>query len=200
MKTLALASAAGAALLSLLSLSPKDSAVGAADGNYTVDPVHSSVIFSTRHLGVSRFYGRFDEVEGQIELNEQDLAQSRVSIQIPAESIDTNSPNRDGHLKSPDFFSAKEFPLISFESEEIRGEMDAFEVQGKLTMHGVTRPVTAKASFVGSGDTMFEDFRSGFEARFTVRPSAFGFAFMRKNPELLGPEVEIIVSLECVRQ
>lgn len=169
-------------------------------GAWAADPGHSSVVFATTHLGVSRFYGRFNEVAATIELNESDLAQSHVSIEVPVESVDTNNEQRDGHLKSPDFFSAKEFPVISFESEKVSGNKDEFRVEGSLTMHGVTKKVTAECRSIGSGDTMFGDKRAGFEARFTVEPAQFGFAFMEKNPKALGPEVEVIVSLECVAQ
>ncbi len=171
-----------------------------ASGAYEADAGHSSVVFATGHLGVSRFYGRFNEVSAAIQFNEADVKQSRVSIEIPAESIDSNNGKRDAHLKSPDFFSAKEFPVITFESKAVRGTKDALEIEGTLTLRGVAKPVTAQGRLVGSGETMFGDFRAGFEARLTMKPADFGFAFVEKNPKAVGPEVEVTVSLECVRQ
>ena len=197
MKSLAIVAALGAVLLSSGTNSTEPVS---ASGTYEVDGGHSSVVFSTKHLDVSRFYGRFNEVSGSIDFNEADVTQSRVSIEIPTASVDSNSEQRDGHLKSPDFFSAKEFPVITYESKSITDSADAFEIQGELTLRGVTKPVTAKAVQVGSGDTMFGDFRSGFEARFEIQPADFGFTFMKEKPKAVGPGVEVIVSLECIKQ
>ena len=180
-------------------LTSSASFVEGSSGSYTVDGGHSSVVFATKHLGVSRFYGRFNEVSGSLELNEDDLGQSSITLEIPTASVDSNSEQRDGHLKSPDFFSAKEFPVITFESSTIRGTRDAFEIDGELTLRGVTKTITAKGGFVGAGDTMFGDYRCGFEARFTIAAADYGVPFMKERPNAVGPEVEVIVSLECVR-
>ena len=95
MKSLAIVAALGAALLSSGTNSTEPVS---ASGTYEVDGGHSSVVFSTKHLDVSRFYGRFNEVSGSIDFNEADVTQSRVSIEIPTASVDSNSEQRDGHL------------------------------------------------------------------------------------------------------
>ena len=201
MKTFALLLALAAALAShARTPAPGAPAGEELSGSYAADAVHSSVVFSTMHMGVVPFWGRFNTVSADIQFNEKDITQSRVSVEIPADSIDTNNGKRDDHLKSPDFFSAKEFPLITFESKSVKGKQDALEITGDLTMHGVTKSITAKGRHVGSGSSPFGDFRAGFEARFTVKPADFGFAFMKNDPDALGPEVEVVLSLECVQE
>lgn len=200
MKSLALIAVSALALVSFHRPGPEPAPAVPGGGEYVADPAHSSVVFATDHLGVSRFYGRFNAVSATLQFNDEDLSQSRVSIEIPVESVDTNSDQRDGHLKSPDFFSAKEFPLITFESSAVRGTKEAFTIEGELTMRGTTRKVSAQGRMVGTGPTMFGDERAGFEARLTLEPVDFGFTFMEKNPKALGPTVEVIVSLECIAQ
>ena len=204
MKTFALLLALAAAIASH-ARTPAPSTPGAPageelSGSYAADAVHSSVVFSTMHMGVVPFWGRFNTVSADIQFNEKDIAQSHVSVEIPADSIDTNNEKRDGHLKSPDFFSAKEFPLITFESKSVKGKKDALEITGDLTLHGVTKSITAKGRCTGSGSSPFGDFRAGFEARFTFKPADFGFAFMKNDPEALGPDVDVVISLECVQE
>jgi polyisoprenoid-binding protein YceI len=84
---------------------------------FKIDPVHSSVIFSIKHLGVTDFYGRFNDVSGTVVFDKADPSKSSVEVTVPVESVDTKNEKRDQHLKSPDFFNAKQFPMIIFKSE-----------------------------------------------------------------------------------
>ena len=119
---------------------------------------------------------------------------------IEAESVNTNAPDRDKHVKSADFFNAKEFPEIVFESKKVSGKPEALTVEGELTFHGVTKPVSAKARVVGTGDTMFKDHRTGFAAELVLDMADFNVAFVKKTPGAVGPEVALTISLECVRK
>lgn len=168
---------------------------------YTVDPVHSSVIFGVRHLGVSNFYGVFEEVTGTVVVDEEDLSRSRVSLEIPTDSLETRDEKRNGHLRSPDFFNTREFPSITFESSAVRSLAgDRFEVEGDLEVRGQTSTMTIEVEKVGEGKTAFGDTRAGFEARFTVNLETLRMPVLEKMSEaMLGREVRMIVSLECIR-
>lgn len=192
-------SAAGlAGLLASLS-SPTTSAPTAAEA-YSIDTVHSAVVFETKHMGISMAHGRFNTISAeQSKLTfDKDLAKSSILLVVDAASVDTNDEKRDEHLRNADFFSAKEFPEIVFESKKITGTEKDFQVAGELTFHGVTKPVTAKGRMIGSGEA-FGGFRAGFEASFTIDLADFDIAMVKKNPGAVGPEVELTVSLECVR-
>jgi len=167
---------------------------------FAIDPAHSAVVFRTKHLGISTFWGRFNKVEGTIRLDEDDLADSSIEVEIEAASVDTGSADRDKHLRSPDFFSVKEFPAITFASTRVEGGLDALKITGRLELHGVTKEVTAEAALVGQGETFFGDYRAGFEARFALDMTDFDIGFVKNRPGAVGPEVEVILGLECIRQ
>ena len=171
---------------------------------YKVDPVHSTVVFHTKHVGISQTYGRFDRISAEksaVTFDPADPGKSSLLLVIDADSVDTNAPDRDKHVKSPDFFSVKEFPEIVFESKKISGKSDDLEVTGDLTFHGVSKSVKAKARLVGQGEVaMSRDYRAGFVAEFQIDMRDFGLDFVKKNPGAVGPEVALTVSLECVKE
>jgi polyisoprenoid-binding protein YceI len=180
-----------AVILGLLGISAH-----AAD-TFKIDPVHSSVIFSAMHLGVANFYGRFNDVSGTVVFDKADPSKSSVDLTIPVESVDTHNEKRDQHLKSPDFFNAKQFPVITFKSKTVESSGDTYKVTGDFTLHGVTKPVTLEIKKGGEGQGAQGEIRGGGEARFTIKRSDFGMAFMQ-GP--VGDEINIIVSLEGVKQ
>jgi polyisoprenoid-binding protein YceI len=109
---------------------------------WDIDPAHSSVEFSVRHMMVSTVKGQFQKVKGTVELDEKDATKSTVEVSIETASIDTHEAKRDAHLKSPDFFDAAKFPALTFKSTKIeKAGKGKFKVTGDLTMHGVTRPL-----------------------------------------------------------
>ena len=155
------AALAAAASLSFLSVDPAAPAQegGAKALTYDIDNVHSAVIFRVRHLGIGMAYGRFNDISGTITYGGKDsLKSSSIAVSVEADSVDTNSKDRDEHLKSPDFLSAKEFPKIEFKSTKVEQKGEETTVTGDLTLHGITKPVTAKVTHVGSGgDPMGND-------------------------------------------
>jgi polyisoprenoid-binding protein YceI len=168
-------------------------ALAEAADTYKVDTVHSTVLFRVSHLGASNSYGRFNDITGTLTLGD---AGGSVDLQVKAESIDTANEKRDQHLKGPDFFAVKQFPLIQFKGDQVKKTAaDAYEIAGKLTLHGVTRDVTVKATKVGSAKDPQGDVRTGFECKFKIKRSDFGMTYM-VGP--IGDEVELIVSLECL--
>lgn len=188
------------ALLPLMTAQKAAEAPQAAGGTetYKVDPVHSSNWFCIKHLNVANFYGRFNELEGTIVLNPSDPAACSFDIQIKVDSVDSNNSGRDKHLKSGEFFDAEKYPQIKFKSTAVKkaGE-EAYDVQGDLTLHGVTKPLTVKVERTGAGPGMKGERRAGFETRFDIKRSDFGMTTMLNG---LGDEVRLTVSIEAVRQ
>lgn len=192
---------AGLAGLSTAFPSSAPSAPAAAAETFKIDNAHSTVVFHTKHLGISEAYGRFNTLTDDSELVlDADPAKSTLRLVVAAESVDTGLADRDKHLRNADFFNAKEHPEIVFETKKISGKADALEVSGELTFLGVTKSITAKARQVGKGDTAFGDHRVGFVADFSFSMADFGVAFVKQNPGAVGPEVHVTVSLECIRK
>lgn len=191
-------------LLVLVGVSTRPDAAPAAEGannadTFTIDGVHSNVIFKIEHLGVSSFFGRFNDVSGSFLLDRENPDQSRVEIVVKSKSVDTNASRRDRHLKSPDFFNADEFPTITFTSTSVTpGEGDTFKVDGKFTLLGTTRPLSVTLNWIGEGDRGAQfGYRGGFDTTFTIKRSDFG---MDWHPELLGDDVTLFVGIEGQRR
>jgi polyisoprenoid-binding protein YceI len=176
----------------LIGLSP----LALATTTYEVDATHSSVLFRVKHLETSYFYGRFNEISGNITLDKEAPTKSRVALEIKAESVDTFNERRNQHLKSPDFFNVKQFPVIAFKSKSVkRLDADTYEITGDLTLHGVTKTLTIQAKQTGTSKNRRGNELVGFETTFTIKRSEFGMNFMLNG---LSDEVKLIVSLECV--
>jgi polyisoprenoid-binding protein YceI len=111
-------------------------------GTWDIDPAHSTVEFSVRHMMVTTVKGQFQKVKGTVQLDEKDPGKSSVEAEIEATSIDTREPKRDGHLKSAEFFDVARFPVLTFKSTKVeKAGKGKLKVTGDLTMHGVTKPV-----------------------------------------------------------
>jgi polyisoprenoid-binding protein YceI len=164
---------------------------------YKVDPVHSSVLFSAKHFGVTDFYGDFKEITGTVTFDAADASKSSVELTVPVVSLETRNEKRDQHLKSPDFFNAAQFPAITFKSTKIEGAGDNYKVSGDLSIHGVTKPVTVDFKKGGEGKGGKGEVRGGGETRFTIKRSDYGMNFMAGA---IGDDVNIILSLEGVKQ
>lgn len=163
---------------------------------WTVDGVHSSIVFKVKHLDTAYVWGRFNEMSGSFVLDPENPDNSRVDVTVPAASIDTNNENRDQHLRSPDFFNAREFENLRFASESFRRTGDkTFEASGEMTMLGVTKPLTVAIRHTGDSESQRFGTRRGFEATFTVKRSDFGMTYM---PDGLSDEIAVTVSIEGV--
>ena len=167
-----------------------------AQTNFKVDPVHSFVMFKVGHLGVSNAWGRFNDPQGVVVWDDNDPSKGKVEITLQADKIDTGNEKRDQHLKSPDFFNARQFPTLTFKSNAIAKKTEGeFEVGGDLTVHGVTKPITVTVRKTGEADTQMGH-RGGWETNFTVKRSDFGMNFM---PGGIGDEVTLHIAIEGVR-
>lgn len=165
---------------------------------YAVDSVHSSIIFRIQHMGVSYFYGRINGPAGKFAFSPDDPAACSFEITAKAENVDSGNAKRDDHLKSGDFFNAKQFPDITFKSKSVRKRGEgAYQVTGDLSLHGVTRAITVDLDHVGCATDSRGTARCGFDTAFAIKRSEFGMDFMQ-GP--LGDEVRLMVGIEGVRQ
>ncbi|MCA9286479.1 MAG: YceI family protein [Phycisphaerales bacterium] len=161
---------------------------------FKVDAVHSAVLYKVKHMNVSYSYGRFNDVSGTFLLDAEDPSASAIDVTIKTESVDSGNGDRDKHLRSQDFFSAKEFPTIGFKSSAVRKTASgAFEVDGTLSLRGQSKPITATVESTGTGPGMRGGEMAGMHTTFTIKRSDFGMSFM-VGP--IGDEVTMTVSLE----
>lgn len=170
---------------------------------YKADPVHSSVGFSIRHF-VSDVDGRFHDFDGVIQYDAQNPTHSSVQFTVQAASISTENPDRDKHLKSPDFFDVAKYPTLTFTSTKVTpAGSNSFEVTGNLTMHGVTKTVTIPASFLGTVKMPKGGEKAGFKSTFTLNRLDYGVAWNRAiegGGAMLGDEVTINIKIEANRE
>ena len=160
---------------------------------YQADPVHSAVVFRIKHMNTSYIWGRFNKITGVFSLDAKDPAQSKLEFQVDTASVDTANPQRDQHLKSPDFFNAVQYPTITFKSKSVSGSPAGYEVNGDLTLHGVAKPITLKVSQTGAGKDMRGGAIGGIDTSFTIKRSDFGMSNMLNA---VGDEVWVNVSVE----
>ena len=134
-----------------------------APGNYQIDPSHSSVEAVARHLMVSKVRGRFGVFSGTIVVAD-DVAQSRVEVEIDATSVDTRDAQRDGHLRSGDFLDVERFPTLTFVSTQVDRDGDDWKVRGDLTIRDVTNAVTLDVEYLGQLSDPWGNTRAAFSA------------------------------------
>lgn len=183
-------------LAAALALGLLNSASAAAE-TYKIDPVHSTVSFSIRHL-VSKFTGGFTKVTGTIVADPANLEQATVEATVSIGSINTADDKRNAHVLSPDFLDGAKFPTATFKSTAWKktGE-DAYDVTGNLTIKDVTKPVVLKVKVLGFGAGMGGAQISGWEATTTIKKSEFGAAGPAMLGKALGDEVTISIGIEA---
>lgn len=170
---------------------------------YSIDAAHSSVGFSVRHMVFAKAHGRFTKFEGEITLDEQNLAASSARVTIDTASIDTSNEQRDGHLKSPDFFDVANHPTMTFVSKKVEGSAESFKLVGDLTIHGVTREVTLDAEVTGHGKDPWGNYRTGFHAKGQINRADFGLTWnqvLETGGVIVGEKVEITLDVEGVKK
>ncbi|MBO3663316.1 YceI family protein [Microbacterium stercoris] len=171
-------------------------------GTYTIDPAHSEVGFSVRHMMISKVKGAFHVIEGTIVAPENPLEAS-VTAKADVASINTKDEGRDQHLRSADFFDAEQFPTIEFVSTGVREEDGEFLVDGDLTIHGVTQPVTFNLELGGFGTDPWGNFKAGATGTAKVDRESFGLtwnAALETGGVLVGKDVTITLDLQASLQ
>jgi polyisoprenoid-binding protein YceI len=170
---------------------------------WVIDPSHSNATFTVRHM-FTKVRGRFTKLSGTIETRGGSFTDGSVAVEIDADSIDTNDPQRDGHLRSQDFLGAGDNPTIAFHSTGIiPRDGDEFLIVGDLTIRGVTRPVTLEAEFEGGGATPFGTEVASWTATTEIDRHDFGASWnapLEAGGFLLGDDVKIQLDIEAVKQ
>ncbi|HET8772604.1 MAG TPA: YceI family protein [Thermoanaerobaculia bacterium] len=173
-----------------------------AQETWTVDKGHSTANFKIRHF-TANVIGAFNDFDGTVTMDRENPAKSSVEFTIQAASIDTNSENRDKHLRSADFFETDKFPTIAFKSTSVAPKgKEAFDVTGDLTMHGVTKRVTLPVTFGGFAKTQRGE-KAGFEVETTLNRKDYGIVWNRALDEggfMLSDDVKVTINLEMNKQ
>lgn len=170
-------------------------------GTWTIDPVHSSVSFSVRHLVVSKVRGRFANFSGAVVVAEDGTPS--VSAEIAVDSIDTGNEQRDAHVKSADFFDAAQYPTAKFVSTAVRADGDDYVVDGDFTLKGVTKPVSLKLEFNGVNPGMGHGEVAGFEASVVLNRKDFGIDIdmpLETGGAVVGDKVTVTLEIEALKQ
>ncbi|MEU9335258.1 YceI family protein [Streptomyces sp. NPDC048290] len=152
--------------------------LSALTGEYTLDPAHTTIGFTARHAMVTNVKGKFLDFSGTLHLDGSDPAKSTASIDVTMESVDTGNKDRDGHLKSADFFKIDEFPTMTFRSTkaEALGDED-YRITGDLSVLGVTKSITIDLEFNGAAKDPFGNERVGFEGKTEIKRSEWGLTW-----------------------
>ncbi|MGH9293192.1 MAG: YceI family protein [Acidimicrobiales bacterium] len=170
-------------------------------GSWTVDPVHSDVSFIVRHMMVSKLRGHFERFSGQI-VTGGDPLESTVTATVDAASLNTNNAQRDDHIRSADFLEVDQYPTLEFRSTSLRAEgADEYALEGDLTVHGVTRPVTFELELNGFTADPFGGYRTGFSATTDISRSDFGVSInlpMEGGGVVVADKIQIRLEIEAV--
>ncbi|MFQ3175780.1 MAG: polyisoprenoid-binding protein YceI [Psychromonas sp.] len=168
----------------------------ASAADYKIDGAHASVNFKVSHLGYSFIQGRFNKFDGQFSFDETNIADSKITVNVDTSSLDSNHAERDKHIKSDDFINASKFSEAKFVSQKFTEKADgSLTVNGNLTLHGITKPITIDANFVGAGEDPWGGYRAGFQGTTRLQLVDFGI-------QVMGPAsyVDMELNVEGIRQ
>jgi polyisoprenoid-binding protein YceI len=173
------------------------------ESTWKIDPAHSQSEFTIRHMAISNVRGRFTSIAGTIVLDDKDLAKSNVQATIDTTTVDTGVAQRDGHLKSADFFDVAKYPTMSFASKSVTRSGDEYLVNGDLTIHGVTKPVVLHLEAPGNEQIGIDKkAHRGFSATTTIHRQDFGLVWNGPLPSgdnMLGDDVKISLDIEAAK-
>ena len=172
----------------------------AQSSTWVADPMHSEVDFSVSHLSISNVHGRFGKIDATLVYDAADVTKSTVKATIDISTVKTGEDGRDNHLKTPDFFDVASFPTATFVSTGVAKSGSNLIVNGNLTLHGVTKPVTLTVEGPnGPVEGMDHKQHSGFNATTTISRTVFGIG--SKFPSaVVGDDVKLNIDLEVVKQ
>jgi polyisoprenoid-binding protein YceI len=170
---------------------------------WVLDPMHSEVQFKVKHLVISTVTGSFKTFEGSLETETDDFTDAKISFSLDVDSIDTNQPQRDGHLKSPEFFDAEAFPKISFTSTSFTKDGDDYTLEGDLTIKDVTKPVTLTVEHGGIASDFYGNTKAGFEITGKINRKDFGLTWdgvTEAGSVVLGSDIKLIINVQFAKQ
>ena len=172
-------------------------------GEYVLDPAHTRIGFSARHAMVTKVRGQFDEFEGTAHVDTENPAASTVSVTIQAASVTTGQAQRDGHLKSPDFFDVETYPQITFVSTDVERDGTEWSITGDLTINAVTKPVTVLFEETGEAKDPFGNLRVGFEGSVTLNRTEWDLTWnspLETGGVLVSEKVTLEFDVSAIRQ
>lgn len=171
---------------------------------YKIDPAHSEINFKIKHLMITNVTGSFTKFEGSIESSKDDFTDAQIHFEADTDSITTNNEQRDAHLRSAEFFDAPQFPKVTFDSTSVEKKGgDDYTVHGNLTMHGVTKPVTLNAEFLGENKDPWGQTKVGFEITGKLMRKDFGLtwnAALEGGGVLVSDEVKLNMNVQLIKQ
>lgn len=176
----------------------------ASTSTWKIDPAHSEADFGIKHMGISTVHGRFGGINGTLTLDEADLAKSSASATIDTTTVDTGTPQRDTHLKSPDFFDVAKFPTMTFVSKSLTQTGGQKKLIGDLTLHGVTKSVTLDLE--GPSKEQADPYgktRRAFSATTSIHRQDFGLVWggnLKSGDAVVGDDVKVELDIEVVKQ
>src|SRR5881275_1686869 len=169
---------------------------------WTVDPMHTQVEFSAKHMGIMTVKGAFTGVSAAIDFNEDDFTGSSVEATIDASTLSTHDKQRDAHLKSPDFLDVEQFPTITFKSTRIEhAAHDQYRMTGDLTIKNVTRPVSLDVVYSGQAKDPMGNMHAGFSAHTTINRKDWGLSWnvaLETGGLLVGDQIKIALEIEAL--
>jgi len=170
---------------------------------WTVDPMHTQVEFSAKHMGIMTVKGAFTGLTTDINFNEDDFTASSVEATVDASTLSTHDNQRDGHLKSPDFLDVEHFPTITFKSTRIeRAAHDQYRMTGDLTIKNVTRPVSLDVVYSGQAKDPMGNMHAGFSAYTTINRKDWGLTWnvaLETGGLLVGDQITIALEIEALK-
>ena len=170
---------------------------------YVVEKAHSDALFTIKHM-MSRITGRFGDFSGTISVDTGNPAASSVEFTINPASVDTSLPDRDKDLRGPNFFDVEKYPTLSFKSSKITpASKDKFTVNGTLTMHGVSKPLSLAVEFLGFGKDPWGNDKAGFAVETVLNRKDYGLNWNKALDQggfLLGDDVKVVISLEAAKK
>lgn len=169
---------------------------------WTIDTAHSEIGFKVKHLVVSTASGKFTAFEGTVEASADDFSDAKVSFSADIDSIHTGNEQRDGHLKSADFFDAEKFPKLSFKSTSVEKDGDDFKITGDLTLKGVTKSIVVNAEFGGIEKSLYGQTVAGFEVTTKINRQDFGLtwsAVTEAGGLVVANDVKLHANIELIK-
>ena len=171
---------------------------------YIIDPIHSEITFKVRHLMITNVTGNFTKFSGKMESSADDFTDAEIDFEADIDSINTNNEQRDGHLKTGDFFDVAQYPKLIFQSTSFQKQGgEIYKLNGNLTLHGVTKPITLSAELGGSAKDFYGQSKVGFEISGSINRKEFGLEYnapLETGGMILSDEVKLLLNVQLVKQ
>lgn len=175
----------------------------AQETKWTFDKVHSKIQFDVSHMFISEIAGQFQDYEGIVLADKTDFSDAKIDFSIEVKSIDTDNKSRDEHLLSPDFFDATKYPKITFKSKSIKKTgKNLYKINGKFTMHGVTKEITLDAKYGGTIKDPYGNIKAGFKITCVINRTDFGLKYnsiLDAGELMIGEKVTITCKVELLK-